>query len=154
MAQRDNSWWQRHKFKLNGLVLILPFWFLYESMNMTFPAALPQQQVGPFTVTPSPLSNDAPYQHDGDWVKDFMLQFCDGCVPKIRQAYMTIATEQPSLDQFADAHLGILHGDNHMQHVHALVQSPTASNQKLWLLIEDWQGQQHIASWDFSLPQS
>ena len=26
MAQRSDNWWQRNKFKLNGLVLILPFW--------------------------------------------------------------------------------------------------------------------------------
>jgi len=150
MTQRQNSWWQRHKFKLNALVLLLPLWFFYQSMHLSFPPSLPQQQIGPFTVTPTPLTNDGPYQHHQDWVKDFSLQFCQGCVGQIRQAYMVMAEQPPSLSDMATEELGILHGDSHWQHVHALIhsQSPQA---RLWLVIEDWQGQQHVGSWPFQM---
>ena len=43
---RNNSFWQRHKYKLNGLVLVLPFWFLYQSITPVFPPAWPAQQLG------------------------------------------------------------------------------------------------------------
>lgn len=152
MAQRTDSWWQRNKFKLNALVLILPFVFLYQSMNPVFPASWPTQKIGAFEVTPTPLSNDGLYQHDGEWVKDFMLQFCDECVPNIRQAYMAIAAEQPAIEDFADAELSILHGSSHGQHVHATAATLPKDGDKVWLLIEDWQGQVHVGSWDW--PQS
>jgi len=152
MAQRSNTWWQRNKFKLNALVLILPFWFLYDSLSPVFPPSWSTQKVGAFEVTPTPLTNDAPYQHHGDWVKDFSLQFCEGCVANIRQAYMAIAAEQPAIEAFAEADLSILHGSSFAQHVHAKASAQPKAGDKVWLLIEDWQGQLHVGSWDW--PQS
>ena len=29
----SSRFWQRHKFKLNGLVLLLPLWFLYDALK-------------------------------------------------------------------------------------------------------------------------
>ena len=60
MTQQQHGlrqFWARHKFKLNGLVLILPFWFLYQSLNLQFPPALPKAQLGPFEVTAMPLTS-------------------------------------------------------------------------------------------------
>ena len=91
------QFWARHKFKLNGLVLLLPFWFLYQSLNLQFPPALPKAQLGPYAVTAMPLSEDGPYAHHGEWVKDYYLQWCAGCVEKIRQGFLLVSDNEPDL---------------------------------------------------------
>ena len=90
------QFWARHKFKLNGLVLVLPFWFLYQSLDLQFPPALPKAQLGPYEVTAMPLSSDGPYAHHGEWVKDYYLQWCSDCVEKIRQGFLLVSDKLPA----------------------------------------------------------
>ncbi len=79
-AHKFAFYWLRYKFKLSGLVLLLPFWFLYQSLHQQFPPTLPKAQLGPFDVSVMPLTEDGPYPHHGEWVKDYYLQWCKGCV--------------------------------------------------------------------------
>ena len=72
MARITNSFWHRHKYKINGLVLILPFYFLYQSLFPVFPKALSTKQVAEFEITPTPYDLEPPYLHDGHYTKDFM----------------------------------------------------------------------------------
>lgn len=148
MSRRSHSFWQKNKFKLSGLVLILPFWFLYQSMNPVFPPALPKATVGPFEITPSPLTEDGPYQHHGEWVKDYYLQFCAGCVEKIRQGFLVISNEAPDFQQLSEGHSSVLHGTVHGLHVHASTAEKLQGGEKLWLLLEDWQGVRYQHSWE------
>jgi hypothetical protein len=140
------SFWVRHRYQLSGLVLILPWIFLYQAMHPTFPPALPPQNLGPVTATPMPLDDGEPYWHHDERVKDYLITFCDGCIRQIRQAYLTVASTAPALAELQDSH-AILHGDAHSQHVHAEYPPVTAATDKLWLTLEDWQGTVHQTWW-------
>ena len=144
---RSNSFWQRHKYKLNGLVLVLPFWFLYQSMNPVFPAAWPTQQIGPFEITPMPLDDKHPYLHHDIYVKDFMLVFEKGEAGNIRQGYANIGTQALPIADLQRSENGILHGNKHGQHVHAIATKTLTSADSLWISIENWQGEWQVAKW-------
>lgn len=148
MARRYNTFWQRNKFKLSGLVLILPFWFLYQSFQVDFPDTWEAQQLGPFEVTPMPLDLDAPYAHHDDYVKDFMLMFSQGEVADIRQGYLSIGPEPLPLAKLEQDDQGILHGSRHGQHVHGIAPASLSANDKVWLTIQDWQGEVYVANWE------
>ncbi len=144
---KSRQLWQRHKFNLNGLVLILPFWFLYESLNISFPAALPKATLGPYEVTAMPLNEEGPYSHHGEWVKDYYLQWCEGCVEKIRQGFLLVSDTPPDLATLSQGHSSLLHGNKHGLHVHASMPAQTKAGDKLWLVIEDWRGQVYSTHW-------
>lgn len=153
MARIQNTFWQRNKFKLSGLLLIFPIYFLYQQLNVSFPDAWQTQQVGPFAVTPMPLDMKQPYSHHEDYVKDFMLMFEPGQITQIRQGYLNIGPQPLPLAQLQQDDVGILHGSRHSQHVHGIAPALTLSaDDKVWLTLQDWQGEVHVASW--SLPDA
>lgn len=147
-----NPFWQRHKYKLNGLVLLLPLIFLYQSLNPGFPDAWEAQQLGTFEIAPMPLDLKPPYAHHDEYVKDFLLIFNKGQVSDIRQGYVNIGPEALSLTELQQEDEGILHGSRHGQHVHAIAPPRFAPGDKLWLTIQTWQGELLTASWE--LPAS
>lgn len=152
MARVNNTIWNRYKYKLNGLVLILPFIFLYQSLTPEFPPTWQPKDVGSFSVTPMPYNLDAPYLHHDAYTKDFFLIFTKGDINNIRQAYFTLGKEPLSLAKLEMGDEGILHGSIHGQEVHAISPKKLTAEDKAWLTIEDWQGEVIIASWD--LPKS
>ena len=150
-----NSFWQRHKYKLNGLLLVLPFWFLYQSLTPQFPQAWPAQQVGSFEVAPMPLNLEPPYAHHDQYVKDFMLMFNKGDIRAIRQGYLNIGPVALPLAQLQQGEAGILHGSRHSQHVHAIAPKSLTDSDKVWLTLQTWQGELLTTSWSLApqLPQ-
>ena len=144
---RKNSLWQKNKYWLNAWILVLPAWFFYQSLNPTFPDALGSQQVGDFEITLMPYDEDAPYTHDGVYVKDFLLTFSKGDIADIKHAYLNIGETSLSLAEFAMRAEGILHGTKHGQHVHALAKQSLQASDKIWLSIETWSGQLLQAHW-------
>ena len=75
MARLNATWWQRKKYLLHAIVLALPVWFIYQSLNPQFPALWQEQQAGEFKIAPMPLNEDAPYSHHNEYVKDFFIAF-------------------------------------------------------------------------------
>ncbi len=148
MARRKNTLWQRYKYLLNGLVLILPFWFLYQSMTPEFPPAWPAQQIGEFEISPMPLDMKPPYAHHDEYVKDFLLIFGKGKIANIRQAYLNIGPSPLPLEELQQGDEGILHGSRHGQHVHAIAPPAFSVTDKAWLTIQTWQGELLQISWD------
>ena len=148
MARLQRTFWQRHKFKLNGLILILPVWFYYQSLHPVFPPALATQQIGAYEITPMPFNLDPPYTHDGSFVKDFLLIFKQGDLSQIRQAYLNIGEQALPLAQLQQGSDGILHGSRHGQHVHAIAPATIEGQHKVWLTMQNWQGELLITSWD------
>ena len=144
---RSNSFWQRHKYRLNGLVLLLPFWFLYQSLTPVFPPMWPAQQIGDFEIAPMPLNSEPPYAHHDQYVKDFMLTFSKGDIAAIRQAYLNIGPQALSLIQLQQGEEGILHGSRHGQHVHAIAPPTLSAADKVWLTLQTWQGETLTTSW-------
>ena len=151
--------WQKYKYKLNFLILILPIYFFYRSLHPVFPPAWPaqtigsfEQKFGPFEITPMPFDLEPAYRHEDTYVKDFLLMFNQGDISQIRQAYLNIGEQPLALDELQQGGDGILHGSRHGQHVHALTQGAFTPGQKMWLTIQNWQGKQMTTSWD--LPAS
>ena len=139
--------WKKNQYKLSGIILILPIWFLYQSLNPSFPPAWQAQQVGEFTIAPMPLDMNAPYMHHDEFVKDFMLIFEQGDISQIRQGYVNIGPKALPLEALQRGENGVLHGNKHGQHVHAIAAQKLTTSDSLWVSIENWQGQWQQAKW-------
>lgn len=147
MAVTNSSFWLKNKYKLSGLILLLPLLFLYQSLTPTFPPAWQAQQLGEFSIAPLPLNLNAPYVHHDDYVKDFMLVFEKGEIANIRQGYANIGTQALPIADLQRSENGILHGHKHGQHVHAIASEKLTSADSLWISIENWQGEWQVGKW-------
>lgn len=148
MARLQSTWWQRKKYIINSLLLILPCVFIYQSLNPTFPALWQEQSIGEFKIAPMPLNMEQPYSHHSEYVKDFFLMFNQGEISNIRQAYLNIGPKPLSLIEFAKGDEGIMHGTDHGQHAHAIAPEQISAKDKLWVTIQTWQNELHQQSWD------
>ncbi|MBB1302247.1 hypothetical protein H5183_12930 [Pseudoalteromonas sp. SR44-8] len=148
MARLKSTWWQRYKYLLHASILILPFWFLYQSMILIFPDSWGEQTMGEFTLAPMPLNMGPPYSHHGEYVKDFMVMFNKGKIADVRQGYMNIGPTPLPLSQLSKADEGILHGTRHGQHVHAIAPKLITSKDKAWITLQTWQGELLVQSWE------
>jgi hypothetical protein len=145
MNGRLTAYWHRWRFQLSGFLLLLSLWYIYSALNPKFPAALPEQAIGPFTATPMPANDDAPYAHDGIFVKDFYIRLCDGCMDKIRTGYVNIGPQPLNV---SDSINGILHGSRHFQEAHAVAPQQVGPDDKLWIRLQEWNGAIHQAAWE------
>ncbi|MFT4765612.1 MAG: hypothetical protein ACI9OH_002724 [Oleispira sp.] len=153
MARLQATLWNKYKFFLSGLVLILPIVFLYQSLNPVFPDALPEVTIGDYTIIPMPYDLGPAYQHDGVYVKDFLLTFTAGDINNIRQAYLNIGNEAAIIleIQKSTGGEGFLHGSQHGQHVHAIAKPKITAKDSIWLTIENWNGEILTTRWE--IPQ-
>lgn len=147
MARLKSTTWQRYKYLISALVLLLTPWYYYQSLHPVFPDALAAQKIEGFEVTAMPYDTKPPYQHDGHLVKDFLLMFSQGDVSTIRQAYLNIGQDALLLDQLQLGELAILHGSPYGQTAHALVSGPLQVSDKIWLTVELWNGQTLTTHW-------
>lgn len=136
--------WQRSKFWLSGGVLIASAWYFYASLHPRFPAAWPEQALGPVTATPTPADTAPPYRHGEERLKDFSVRFCHGCVAQIRMAYLSVGRGPQALDGNL---AGVLHGNDLLQHVHVPYPVAATAADRLWLTVEDWRGRRYHAAW-------
>jgi hypothetical protein len=150
MARANNNFWNRYKFKINGFVLILSCYFLYQSLLPQFPDTLETKEIGVFEVSAMPFNLDPPYLHGGVYAKDFFLTFSKGQIKDIRQAYLNIGKRPLPLSELQKGSEGILHGSQHGQEVHAIAPRLLELEHKIWLTIESWQGKQMVTSWNLS----
>lgn len=134
----------RGKYWLNGLLLVLPIWFLWTSLNPVFEPEWPEQKAGPFTVALTPLDAGPPYRHGDGYLKDFSARFCQGCVTQIRYAWLSVGAQPAPLPESLD---GVLHGSSVGQHVHAPYPAALRPGDRLWLAMQDWRGAVHHVSW-------
>ena len=150
MARVYATPWHRHKYLLNAWVLILPLYFLYQSLSPEFPPVLREQTLGQYTVAPMPFDTKGAYEHDGEFVKDFLVTFKQGEIDQIRQAHMNIASSATPIEVIRErnAEEGILHGSRHGQHVHALAKETFEHGDRIWLTIENWDGSVVQTSWE------
>jgi hypothetical protein len=151
MAVRKNTIFNRHKFKLSGLALLFPIYFLYQQQQIpVFPAPWAAKQVGEFNLTIQPVNKEVPYAHDAEWFKDFTVFINKGRITQIRQAYANIGTAPIPIEQLQLNDIGLLHGSSLLQHVHAISPVHIASNDKVWITIQTWDGIIFTQSWQFN----
>ncbi|WP_024850373.1 hypothetical protein [Hydrogenovibrio kuenenii] len=137
--------WLRYRFWINGFILLLPFWFLYQAL--TPPPLEPKwakKQNGEFSAEVRPMDKEPPYLHDGEREKDFSVIFGDSCANRVKQAYLKVATSAPNLP---DDDSGIVHGNTSIQHAHVPFPDVIKTDDRLWLTIQDWQGRIIQLSW-------
>jgi hypothetical protein len=136
----------RWKYLINGLVLLAPVYFLYDMFTpASGPEPLPEKRLGDsFTATPAPTNAEPPYVHDGQLFKDFSVVFCDGCLKRIRTAYLIVSDEAPSLPEDG---LGVIHGHGPTKHVHVPYPPEPGEDARLWLTIQSWTGEVVRTSW-------
>lgn len=144
MSRPTPSPWQRRKYLLNLLVLALPVYYFWQAMNPVAQPPLEQKTLGSLTATPVPLDDLGPYLHDGIYVKDFRVDFCEGCISSIRQAYLVAG---PAPEHFPAEGDGILHGSDYALHVHAAFPEEIGAKDRLWLMVQTWDGETLQASW-------
>ena len=150
-AVSSRSLWHRWRFRLNGFLLILPLWYIYLALTPEFPAAWPEKSVGPVSAIPMPADYDPPYAHEDIFVKDFYLHLCEGCMDKIRTAYLNIGTEPLPISERIE---GVVHGNRFSQEAHAVSPPQIGPDDKLWMTVQDWSGRIHHAWWDLSWAES
>ena len=135
----------RWKYLLNALVLIAPAWYFYDSMTPPEqPAALPERELAGITAAPRPTDTDPPYRHEGRYLKDFSVAFCEGCAERIRTAYLSVSDSPPALPEDG---FGVIHGHGATKHVHAPYPSEPRDGHRLWLTVQTWDGEIHRVSW-------
>ncbi|RUO29753.1 hypothetical protein CWE12_07210 [Aliidiomarina sedimenti] len=149
MARRKNTFWNRNKFKFSGLILVLPIYFLYQSLQPPeFPPMWDEKTIGPFKVAIQPLNNEPPYAHHDDWVKDFSAYVNQGEVRNIRQGYVNIGTSAIPLQELEQDDVGILHGSELLQHVHAIAPQTFSAEQRVWVTLQTWDGDVYQGNWE------
>ena len=148
MAVRKNTIFNRHKFKLSGLALLFPIYFFYQQLQIRVsPVPWAAKQMGEFNITIQPVNKEAPYAHDADWFKDFTVFINEGSVVQIRQAYANIGIAPIPIEQLQLNDIGLLHGSNLLQHVHAISPVHIAGSDKVWITIQTWDGTIFTQSW-------
>ncbi|MBA1147231.1 hypothetical protein H0Z60_09170 [Ectothiorhodospiraceae bacterium WFHF3C12] len=139
----------RWKYLINGLVLLAPVYFLYDMF--TPPSGqepLPEQRFGAsFTATPTPADSEPPYAHEGQLFKDFSVVFCEGCLERIRTAYLIVSDDPPPLPEDG---LGVIHGHGPTKHVHVPYPPEREQDERLWLTVQSWTGEIYRTSWSMS----
>lgn len=136
------------KYLINGLVLLLPIYYLFQSMTPSQIAAWPTKQIGDVTITPTPADLNAPYSHHAQYVKDFSFQLASKHIAQIRQGYANIGATALPLATLESGDAGVLHGNAYGLHAHAIAPPALSSSDKLWLTIQTWQGDVQVFSWE------
>ncbi|MEY4515989.1 MAG: hypothetical protein RL180_335 [Pseudomonadota bacterium] len=127
----------RARYLINGAILVLPVYYLIESLNPTFPTAWATKPLGALTATPTP-HNSLPAYHGADgWLKDFGVTFCAGCSGQIRQAWLN-AGPTPLATPPRD--WGNLHGSPFGLEAHAPYPKRPSAQDRLWLSVQLWNG--------------
>ena len=144
---RLNKKQARKRYWLNAILLILPVWYIYKAFNPTFPDSLPVIDVGSYSLSAMPYNEDAPYQHDGIYVKDFLVLFQKGDVDNIRQAFVNIGKNPIAIADAEGHELGILHGSKYGKEVHALAQAALSADDKVWITLQTWDGEVYQGAW-------
>ncbi len=152
MNSRKKPWWERNKYFINGLILILIGYYFYQSLNPKFPDLWETKAIGEFEFSPMPFDLEQPYLHHGIYTKDFFLFVKKGEIKNIRQAFINIGVKALPLDELARNGEGILHGSQHGQEVHAIAPKEIKADHKMWLTLENWRGQRFVVHWE--LPQT
>ena len=138
--KKRRSW----PYKINGLLIIAPVYFLYTALNPEFPDEWAEKPVGPVTVTPRPADLNPPYPHEGQLQKDFSLKFCTGCSDQFSTAHLSVGARPAPMNAHLD---GIIHGHGDNLHVHAPYPHILRPNDRLWLTLKTWDGKTYHTDW-------
>lgn len=137
--------WQRNKFHLSALMMLVPLPFLpgYFSEKPIFapPEIHRTVTAGPFPVTLVTF-DQAPHRgQKGDRVKDYSIRLQPADVDRVRGVFLRVG--KPRSLRTAGA-LGF--GNPYEREAEVSVPDEPTGTEELWLTVEDWNGTVHQAS--------
>jgi|AGTN01.2.fsa_nt_gi hypothetical protein len=137
--------WQRGKFHLSALVMLVPLPFLPRYLAEKPPPVAPeihrQVAVGPFALGLVTLDRP-PYRGSaGERMKDYDVRFQPGDMESIRGVFLRVG--KPRNLRTAGALAG---GGVYRQHAHVMLPDQLSGSEDLWLTVEKWDGTVHQAS--------
>lgn len=155
MRDAIRSRWLRWRFHLSALLLLAPAAMapsvLHDYAAMHDARVLPARRVGPWTVTLAEHSPGPPHTtRAGRRMQDLAAVFCEGCMARIRAAYLH-AGSRPAID----APGWPLHGNPHHLEAHVEFPRSPSPTDSLWLTVDGWDGSVHQIAWplvDGALP--
>lgn len=102
-----------------------------------------EKKIGPWTAQLAERHQTPPYQDPtGVLIKNFVVRFCEGCVPQFKAAYLRVG--KPRSVRAAGA---LLHGPAYAMESHVQFPPVVEAGEELWLTIEGWDGKLHQVSW-------
>lgn len=148
---RGASLWQRWRFHLSALVLIVPIvfgpvWF-HENAFFDGKKGLGQREigeiaVGPWSVRLAEFKLVAPdAEGRAGHAKEFALALCPACVDQVKAAYLRVG--KPRNLRTAGA---LFSGTPYRQTAEMRVPERTTADDELWLTLEGWDGTLHQAT--------
>ncbi len=147
---RGTSAWQRWRFHLSALVIIVPIVaapaYLYERSFFSGKNGLGQRDigeiaVGPWTVRLAEFKLKEPeVEGRAGYTKTFALALCPACVDGVKAAYLRVG--KPRNIRTAGA---LFSGTPYRQTAEMRIPERTTADDDLWLTLEGWDGAQHYA---------
>ncbi|MGB3865631.1 MAG: thiamine pyrophosphate-binding protein [Xanthobacteraceae bacterium] len=148
---RGASLWQRWRFHLSALVLIVPVAFapafFHENALFDGKKGLGEREIGEIAVGPWSvrLAEFRVVEPDAEgragYAKEFTLALCPACVDSVKAAYLRVG--QPRNVRVAGA---LFSGTPYRQTAEIRIPERTTADDKLWLTLEGWDGTLHQAA--------
>ncbi|CAO3426313.1 hypothetical protein [Azospirillum doebereinerae] len=137
--------WQRGKFHLSALMMLVPLPFLpgYFSEKPIFapPEIHRSVTVGSFPITLATL-DQAPHRGPaGDRVKEYSIRFQPADIDRVRGVFLRVG--KPRSLRAAGA---LAFGNPYEREADVSVPDAPTGREELWLTVEDWNGTVHQAS--------
>lgn len=138
--------WDKYKFHLSALILIVPGVYLAGHLTTDTVPRRPtvngsQIFIGTFTLVFGESNSAPPEEIIGGWMKSYDVQLCKDCFDRIKGMYLRVG--KPRSLRAA----GVLFGGNPFR-LSAALQMPPSTNadSELWITIETWDGEVSHAS--------
>lgn len=148
---RGASLWQRWRFHLSALLLIVPIvftptWFhdreFSNGKKGLGERAIGEIAVGPWSVRLAEFKlNEPDAEGRAGYAKEFALALCPACVDQVKAAYLRVGP--PRNIRTAGA---LFSGTPYRQTAEMRVPERTTADDMLWLTLEGWDGTLHQAT--------
>jgi hypothetical protein len=148
---RGTSLWQRWRFHLSALMLIVPIAFapaffhedaLFDGKKGLGEREIGEVAVGPWSVRLAEFKlNEPDAEGRAGYAKEFALALCPACVDQVRAAYLRVG--KPRNIRTAGA---LFSGTPYRQTAEIRIPQRTTADDELWLTLEGWDGTLHQAT--------
>jgi hypothetical protein len=148
---RGASLWQRWRFHLSALMLIVPIAFapaffhedaLFDGKNGLGEREIGEVAVGPWSVRLAEFKlNEPDAEGRAGYAKEFALALCPACVDQVKAAYLRVG--KPRNIRTAGA---LFSGTPYRQTAEIRIPQRTTADDELWLTLEGWDGTLHQAT--------
>lgn len=147
---RGTSLWQRWRFHLSALLLIVPLVFLptyfrdiafFDGKQGLGEREIGEIAVGPWSVRLAEFKLAEPdAEGRAGYAKEFALALCPACVDQVKAAYLRVGKPRNIRTMGA-----LFSGTPYRQIAEMRVPERTTADDELWLTLEGWDGTLHEA---------